>query len=421
VAGTGARCARLDRELDYSNMLSPGMPDRIQSPLADRSAPIERSASQPELLQQSPAVAPRGRSQGKNKLLGLELVRFICAVAVLFWHYQHFAFISDTAVGFVKGHQPLYPEFRLFYDNGYQGVPVFWCISGFIFFWKYKQAIAERVVGPKKFFILRFSRLYPLHFATLMLVAALQIVYLARTGFFFVFQKNDLLHFVLQLFMASNWTSLTPEGDSFDGPIWSVSVEILVYCGFFLLLRYVGKSAWLNVGIILACLVAKVARVPSPIVDCLAFFYIGGLSAITMRHFEATKYRKFLAIVALCAVILVPVAVLSTHLNEHEHFSFLFRMAYIPVLLYVFAQNVPVSRGIQKFVEAAGNMTYSSYLIHFPIQLAIAIYFSWVGRSVPYEGLAFFCGFFCVTLLAAYFIFRWFEVPAQSWIRSRYS
>lgn len=364
-------------------------------------------------------MPPRTGSDATNKLLGLELVRFICAFSVLFWHYQHFSFVSYRPVAFVREQQPLYSIFWILYDNGYQGVPVFWCISGFIFYWKYKLAIAGRAVGARKFFVLRFSRLYPLHFATLLLVAGLQLVYLSRTGSYFVFWKNDLFHFILQLFMASNWGAVNTEGDSFNGPIWSVSVEVLVYCCFFLLLRFAGKSAWINVAIVAACLVAKVARVPSPIVDCLAFFYIGGLSAIMMQHFEDTKYQKPLIGVAIALIVVVPIVVLATHLDTHEHFSFLFRMAYIPTVLYVFAQHVPLPRRVQKFIEAAGNMTYSSYLIHFPIQLAIVIFFGYIQMAVPYRNVAFFFFFFVVTLLASYYIYRWFEVPAQAWIRKR--
>jgi len=96
-------------------------------------------------------------------------------------------------------------------------------------------------------------------------------------------------------------------------------------------------------------------------------------------------------------------------------------MSYIPIVLYVFAQHVPLPGGVQKVIEAAGNMTYSSYLIHFPIQLVIVIFFAWIGRSIPYDSVAFFCSFFLVTLLASYYIYRWFELPAQAWIRSRNS
>ena len=355
-----------------------------------------------------------------NKLLGLEAIRFICAVSVLFWHYQHFYYISGKPVDFVTDRQPFYSVFSFMYDNGYLGVPVFWCISGFIFFWKYKTAIADRIVGPRKFFLLRFSRLYPLHFATLLLVASLQMVYFSENGSYFIYYKNDLFYFVLQLFMASNWAATTTLGDSFNGPIWSISIEVLIYCWFYLFLRYVGKSALVNIGIVLVCLVAKFAKVPSPIVDCLAFFYIGGLSAMALQYFEKTKYQTLLTVLALCTVLATPAIVLATNLQQQKHFTFLFLMTYVPILLYVCAQNLPVHPAIQKVVEVAGNMTYSSYLIHFPIQLAIVLLFAYLNQPIPHDRLSFFGAFFLGTLAAAYCIYRFFEMPAQDYIRKRY-
>jgi peptidoglycan/LPS O-acetylase OafA/YrhL len=364
-----------------------------------------------------PKTTPDSRG---NKLLGLEAIRFICAVSVLFWHYQHFYFISGKPVGFATERQPFYSVFSLMYDNGYLGVPVFWCISGFIFFWKYKKAIFDRVVGPRKFFLLRFSRLYPLHFATLLLVASLQMIYFAEHGMYFIYEKNDFVHFLLQLFMASNWAAVTTLGDSFNGPIWSISIEVLIYCWFFLFLRYVGQSALINIGILIACFAAKAAKVPSPIVDCLAFFYIGGLSAMALQYFEKTKYRKLLTIIALCTVLAIPAIILATNLHQQKHFTFLFLITYVPILLYVCAQNVPLHPWIQRVVEAAGNMTYSSYLIHFPIQLAIVLIFAYLNQPIPHDRLSFFGAFFLGTLIAAYYIYRFFELPAQNYIRNRY-
>jgi peptidoglycan/LPS O-acetylase OafA/YrhL len=366
-------------------------------------------------------MPPRAATEGRvNKLLGLEVIRFVCAVAILFWHYQHFSFVAENPVDFVREKQPLYSIFQPFYDYGYYGVTIFWCISGFIFFWKYKKLIADRAVDHRQFFILRFSRLYPLHFVTLLLVAFLQAIYVARIGDYFVFQKNDFQHFMLQLFFASNWASETTKGDSFNGPIWSISIEVLIYCVFFLVLRYIGKSAWINVGILILCLIAKIAKVPSPIVDCLALFYVGGLSAITLQHFEKTKYRTMLTIFALSAVILVPLTAIATDLYHVKHFSFVFLITYIPILLFICAQNIPVGLTTQRIIEAAGNMTYSSYLIHFPIQLAIALIFSFLNIAIPRDHLFFFFGFFFSTLVASYYIYRLFEMPAQAYIRNRF-
>jgi peptidoglycan/LPS O-acetylase OafA/YrhL len=364
--------------------------------------------------------APEPTPTPENKLLGLEAIRFVCALAVLFWHYQHFSFFADAAIGFARDRQPLYALFRPFYDFGYFGVTIFWCISGFIFFWKYRYSIAEGRVGRMRFFVLRFSRLYPLHLATLLLVAALQAGYFLRNGAYFVFQKNDALHFVLQVFFASNWASTTSQGDSFNGPIWSISVEVLVYCAFYLLLRRAGSAVWVNLAVLLLCLAAKFAHVPSPIVDCLAFFYAGGLSAIALRQVEDGARRALVHAIALALVAFTPPAVALSGVYQETHFTFLFLISYTPILLFVCARRFSVHPQLQKLVEAAGNMTYSSYLIHFPIQLAIALAFTALHTPMPYERLDFFIGFFALTLLAAYAIYRYFEMPAQSFIRRRY-
>jgi peptidoglycan/LPS O-acetylase OafA/YrhL len=353
-----------------------------------------------------------------NKLLGLEIIRFIAAMSVLFWHYQHFFYVADKPTDFVSEQQPLYSTFSFFYTYGHMGVQVFWCISGFIFFSKYSRTISEKIIDHKKFFVLRFSRLYPLHFATLLLVAVLQIIYFSRNNFYFVYQNNDFRHLILQLFFASNWGF--QRGDSFNGPIWSISVEVVIYMIFYLVLRYVGKSWLVNIAVLLLCAASRVAHGPSPIVDCLGFFYIGGLSAIALQYFEKTKYHNLLSALSLAAVFLVPVTAYVTRIYHYKSFAFLFLMTYVPTLLYIAARNVTVHPTVQSVVEAAGNMTYSSYLIHFPIQLTIAIFFAYTNQAIPAHSLTFFLGFMFVTLVASYYIFRFFEKPAQGFIRHKF-
>ena len=58
---------------------------------------------------------------GSDKLLGLELLRFVAAFAVLVWHYQHFAF-DGAAIVVQREQQPFYAPLRLFYEYGWYGV-----------------------------------------------------------------------------------------------------------------------------------------------------------------------------------------------------------------------------------------------------------------------------------------------------------
>ena len=87
-----------------------------------------------------------------------------------------------------------------------------------------------------KFARLRFSRLYPLHTLTLFLVAGMQILFYRATGKFFIYELNDWQHFLSSLFMAQQWLPPSIE-QTFNGPAWSVSVEVLLYAIFFALMR----------------------------------------------------------------------------------------------------------------------------------------------------------------------------------------
>jgi peptidoglycan/LPS O-acetylase OafA/YrhL len=88
-----------------------------------------------------------------------------------------------------------------------------------------------------------------------------------------------------------------------------------------------------------------------------------------------------------------------------------------PVLLYSLSREVILPARLQQVVETAGNMTYSSYLLQFPIQLTMMLGFSLMRAPVPIYDNAFFGFFVGTTLLTSYFTYRHFEAPAQRMIR----
>jgi peptidoglycan/LPS O-acetylase OafA/YrhL len=356
-------------------------------------------------------------SRGTDKLLAIEGLRWLATISVLFWHYQHFAFVGNSPVDLVRGELPYSSLLFPFYEAGEYAVWIFWCISGFIFFWKYCDAVAERSVSGWTFFVFRLSRLYPLHAVTLLLVALLQPIYFARNGTFFVYQNNDIQHFLPQLLMASNW--LSTQGESFNGPIWSVSVEVLVYAFFFVTLRYATKSPLFNLVVVAACV-----NLPLPVCNCLALFYAGGLAAMGRRAMLHLQRRLAVELVAWCASIILPIAFFSVFPIEvfRARFSpavLLFLVAYTPILLFGLSARIALPRPIESLLTAAGNVTYSTYLLHFPIQLLTAISYSFARRPIPYRDDTFCAAFVIVTLLAAHLTYRYFEAPAQAFIRGR--
>jgi peptidoglycan/LPS O-acetylase OafA/YrhL len=344
-----------------------------------------------------------------DKLLGLEALRFVAAFAVLMWHYQHFAYVADKSVNLVNAELPFYNLFYPFYEAGGYGVWVFWCVSGFIFFWKYRDEISDRSIGGWTFFVFRLSRLYPLHLATLVIVALLQHIYFLQHGFFFVYQNNDLQHFLPQLLMASDWG--LERSNSFNGPIWSISVEVLVYAVFFLMLRFVTKSWLLNVIVILICI-----NMSAQVSSCLASFYAGGLAAVARRAIAGSRLRISFEAFAWCAAFAVPASIWMFDLRS-AIVTWIVLLAYTPLLLLCLSGEIALSAPSQRFVMAAGNMTYSSYLLHFPIQLIIVELFAAARRPIPLYDDLFFTAFVAATLLASYMTYRYFEAPAQALIR----
>jgi peptidoglycan/LPS O-acetylase OafA/YrhL len=126
---------------------------------------------------------------------------------------------------------PLFEVLFPFYTDGWLAVDLFFSLSGFVFYWLYARAVAEQAITLRNFAVLRFSRLYPLHFATLLAIAAGQLWFMRSTGSYFVYPENDAEHFLLNLFFVSSWGF--ERGYSFNGPVWSVSVEMLLYLVFF--------------------------------------------------------------------------------------------------------------------------------------------------------------------------------------------
>ena len=354
-----------------------------------------------------PLARPVRFAAGPDKLLGLELLRFASALAVLFFHYRHFAQLAGmTPVARME--VPVYSLLWLLYEYGQFGVQIFWGISGYIFFWKYGAAIHSRAVAARKFFWLRFSRLYPLHIATLLAVVGLQAMHRQLAGFDYVYPAQDAGQFVRQLFLATDWGPLAPF--SFNGPIWSISAEVAVYAGFFLLLRKFAPSSRLCIGVIVAGLLAQLVGLEWASIGCATYFFAGGLAALAPPKAARPAALGLTVLIAVCAMTGV--------LDDRDKLPIILLIV-VPCLLIVVARDWPLLSRWGAPIQGAGNLTYSSYLLHFPLQLTLAIAVAATGWLPPLTEGWFLAAYLGVVLAAAAASYRWFELPAQRWLRQR--
>jgi peptidoglycan/LPS O-acetylase OafA/YrhL len=269
--------------------------------------------------------------------------------------------------------QPLYALFAPMYEHGHFAVPFFFQLSGFVFFWLYREKVESGACSSYEFAVLRFARLYPLHALTLVVVLVLQLVYARLIGGYFCYPHNDAYHFALQAAFVSNWGF--ERGLSFNGPIWSVSIEIGLYCLFFVycVLR-IPNSVKLVCVLLGTVLAAKLGLLGGRWASAILAFFLGGLTYLCVN-----AYLKYKTPCVDCMVIVTAIACWVGVLASDRLESWLLTRGQNSLFLLfpitIAALVVAETRfpEIPKRLGWIGSVTYSSYLIHFPLQLAFVL------------------------------------------------
>lgn len=349
-----------------------------------------------------------------KRIYSLDVLRGIAALSVVFWHWQHFFYVGDTPHDFDSSRQPLFNIFSLIYQHGSLAVELFFCISGFVFFWLFSKPIADRTLSVGTFFMDRFSRLYPLHLVTFIGVAALQLYYSNHHDSYFVYQQNDLYHALLNLFLIPAWGF--EKGWSFNAPIWSVSVEVLLYALMFLMCltrqaRYLIIFGLIAVGYYIFPTNYKLG-------SGLFTFFCGGLAFILMNILiRRMGTSRFLILATVMAIAAWSVVWASDTLDLY----FLMGVAFPALVIF----TASISCAFPTFLRplaVIGDISYSSYLLHFSLQILFALTVDHFGapRSLFYS--PWMLGLFMAVLIpASYACHRWFEMPMQRSIRSGFN
>jgi peptidoglycan/LPS O-acetylase OafA/YrhL len=268
----------------------------------------------------------------------------------------------------------------------------------------------------------------------------LQTFFFRATGKFFIFDANDWQHFVPNIFLSQQWLPPTID-QSFNGPAWSVSIETMLYGVFFVFCRLGLKAPWWRIAIPLF----SIFLLPwnEFIARGLMGFFLGGLALQATEAIMARADAKAISIaIAWFAILMWGFVFASFYVGAfadtaswlaaraplgishwgaddvYEFFLCGFIFVVSPLTIMALALDEQVVGGRYAGLSFLGDISYSTYMIHFPMQLALALAalrFGWMPKA--FQSVGVLAAFYVVLIALGLVSYRGFERPMQRLIR----
>ena len=356
----------------------------------------------------------------RKKFEHIELLRFFSALMVVITHYVHFFFpyYKDSSLNIYKSPLELEGNFLPFFNYleniyrfGYIGVYFFWLISGFVLAYSYLNNDRYNITF-KSFFINRFARLYPLHFLSLILVLFLQFFLKLETdvhqiiGHDLYNGENNIKSFFSHLFFTSGWIKETKF--SYNFPIWSVSIEIIIYFLFFFSLRFLFKfKIYLSFLFFVLFLMLEKSSINLFFDSCGRYFFSGVFIFLIC---EKIKNHNYIFLIATLLLLLNLVG------------NFKYNVFFASLVIYAYFLDTKTNYFYSKFFSKLGNLTYGSYLLHIPIQLlTILIFYKFGLDSNIFTNYYFLIIYLVAIFYISHISYKFYENPIRIILKNNFN
>jgi peptidoglycan/LPS O-acetylase OafA/YrhL len=387
-------------------------------------------------------VSARTKAAARYEVL--DSWRGICALLVALFHFPAANHISDTA----------------FVRSAFLFVDFFFVLSGFVIASGYSRRLGD-AESAARFAFVRFGRLYPLH---LFMLAA--------------FVAFDALHFLAP---GLRGAGTMPGGDGFDwgvlvqnifmvhglgfagglswnGPSWSISCEFFAYLAFAAVMLALGRRAWIALAVVALAGPLVLLRWSPHYMDatwdfgfvrCLYGFSLGVLLAWSQGTAIGAARRgavqdDFAGRLSWTVAELATVAAIAIFVAQAGRGA----AGVVAPFVFAFAINVFAhERGLVSDLLRSrpllwlGALSYSIYMVHIFVQARMTNVAGLLDRKLHTDilgpmlyhgepaigfgagsaavGLAATVLMIATTVAAAYFSWRFVEMPALQWFRRR--
>ena len=283
----------------------------------------------------------------------IDLLRFIAAIAVVFYHYTFVGNVDSPEL--VRVTYPVLAEYTRY---SYLGVNLFFLISGFVILLSAHNRSAIEFASS------RFVRLYPAFWASVSLTAI--GLYFFGGSFFSV----TIPQYLMNMTMISGYIDIK----QIDGVYWTLLIELVFYTLIFLLLlfkmiRYIELFLAIWLGIVILSLIVT----PLPFLVRFFFFpewapyFISGslFYLIYAKGLDLTRGLLLFSSYLLAIYFsVVEVGLLKVELNSY--FNSLVPVIWVSIFFLIFI--LIISHKTQWIRSAnlvkIGLLTYPLYLIH---------------------------------------------------------
>jgi peptidoglycan/LPS O-acetylase OafA/YrhL len=348
-------------------------------------------------------------------------IRGLAALAVVLYHLPSMGLNGPA----------LYGPFATLVDTGWMGVDLFFILSGFVLSMVHQRDFAERLhwTDIKRFWQLRFARVYPLHFVLLLIYGAiigLQTMLVKPIDY----PGLTWLEFIGALFLAQIWM---PIHSAFNAPSWSISAEAVAYLSFPWLAWVTSrcKGFAVNAGFV-GMLLALFAVWPwgqwvffwqqspgTPVHSVDAVFRIAVefsmgcllFNLLTIKAANGYTQKRLSDLVGILLMVLLPVALQAGLSNLNAVIWF---MALIACLARpgVWLNQLLGNKTMVYF----GEISYAIYLCHMLVMMLAAPVF----RRLPVDTLVQWAAalpYLMMVVWLGHQLFQRVESPARLWLR----
>ncbi|WP_300449996.1 acyltransferase [Accumulibacter sp.] len=345
------------------------------------------------MIDQTSNSSRAGAASGSNRLVEIDALRGVAALAVVLFHYTtHYARVFGAD-----------PPPSISVSGGHYGVNLFFIISGFVIF-----MTLDRTAKPMDFVVSRFSRLFPAYWVAIVMTFSLTHL-LGLPG-----KLVDIGAAVGNLIMIHGLFRVP----HVDGVYWTLEVELLFYCGMLALfrLRRLDSIHYVLLGLLAARLTYFVLEKAFGIdlswtiyrlliLRHIPWFALGISIYLATRRREGES-RRAPALTAACAIVTLLIA-------ESVFVGMLAVILAGAVFLAATARLSPLRHAVFVWL---GAISYPLYLLHENIGWSIQLRLQALG--VPIDLTVVLAMATSLTLATA--LTHWVEQPAMRWIRARY-